>query len=150
MERLLRIYNKEDEKSFRDEMFEINKSNQLAQKMQANIVEELEVTPEEVRTFFNKIPKDERPRFGTELKVAQIVAEPKVSEEEKQKVIDRLKDFKADVIENGASFRSKVVLYGEDPGLKESGYKYTLDRKKPKMVKEFREVAFSLARRRSI
>ena len=144
MERLLRIYNKEDEKSFRDEMFEINKSNQLAQKMQASIVEELEVTPEEVRTFFNKIPKEERPRFGTELKVAQIVAEPKVSEEEKQKVIDRLKGFKADVIENGASFRSKVVLYGEDPGLKESGYKYTLDRKKPKMVKEFRQAAFSL------
>ena len=43
MERLLRIYNKEDEKSFRDEMFEINKSNQLAQKMQASIVEELEL-----------------------------------------------------------------------------------------------------------
>ncbi len=144
MERLLKIYNKEDEKSFRDEMFEINKSNQLAQKMQASIVEELEVTPEEVRTFFNKIPEEQRPRFGTELKVAQIVAEPKVSDEEKQKIIDRLKGFKADVVENGASFRSKVVLYGEDPGLKESGYKYTLDRKKPRMVKEFRQVAFSL------
>tara|TARA_R110000868_G_scaffold146115_4_gene366783 strand:+ start:4132 stop:5607 length:1476 start_codon:yes stop_codon:yes gene_type:complete len=144
MERLLKIYNKEDEKSFREEMFEINKSNQLAQKMQASIVDELEITPEEVRTFFNKIPKDERPRFGTELKVAQIVAEPQVSEEEKQIVIDKLKGFKADVEENGASFRSKVVLYGEDPGLKQSGYKYTLDRKKPKMVKEFRQVAFSL------
>lgn len=144
MERMLKFYNKEDEKSFRDEMFEINKSNQLAQKMQASIVEELEVTPEEVRTFFNKIPKDQRPRFGTELKVAQIVAEPKVSDEEKQRIIDRLKGFKADVVENGASFRSKVVLYGDDPGLKESGYKYTLDRKKPKMLKEFRQAAFSL------
>ncbi len=144
MEKLLKIYNKEDEKSFREEMFEINKSNQLAQKMQAKIVEEVEVTPEEVRAFFNKIPKDERPRFGTELKVAQIVAEPKVSDEEKQKIIDKLKGFKKDVVENGASFRSKVVLYGEDPGLKQSGYHYILDRKKPKMVKEFRQVAFSL------
>lgn len=144
MERLLKFYNKEDEKSFRDEMFEINKSNQLAQKMQASIVEEVEVTPEEVRTFFNKIPKEERPRFGTELKVAQIVAEPKVSDKEKQRIIDRLKGFKADVVENGASFKSKVVLYGEDPGIKQSGYKYVLDRKKPRMVKEFRQVAFSL------
>ncbi|WNH09813.1 peptidylprolyl isomerase [Thalassobellus suaedae] len=144
MERLLKVYNKEDEKSLRDEMFEVNKGNYLAQKMQAKIVEEVEVTPEEVRAFFNKIPKDERPRFGTELKVAQIVAEPKVSAEEKQKVIDRLKGFKKDVDENGASFRSKVVLYGEDPGLKQSGYHYVLDRKKPKMVKEFRQVAFSL------
>lgn len=144
MDRLLKFYKKDDEASLREEMSEINKAQMLAQRMQAKIVEEVEVTPEEVREYFNKIPKDERPIFGTELKVAQIVAEPKISDEEKQKVIDRLKSFKADVIENGASFRSKVVLYGEDPGLKQSGYIYTLDRKKPKMVKEFRQVAFSL------
>jgi peptidyl-prolyl cis-trans isomerase SurA len=144
MERLLAVYNKEDEQSFRDEMFEINKANMLAQRMQAAIVEEVEITPEEVRTFFNKIPEDERPTFGTELKVAQIVAEPKISEEEKQEVIDRLKQFKADIIENGASFRSKAVLYSEDPGSASKGGKYTLHRKKPQMVKEFREVAFAL------
>nr|WP_317235861.1 peptidylprolyl isomerase [Aestuariivivens insulae] len=144
MERLLEFYKKDDEKSFRDEMFEINKANTLAARMQAKVIEEVEVTPEEVRTFFNNIPKDKRPTFGTTLKVARIVAKPKVSEEEKQKVIDRLKEFKADVEENGASFRSKVILYGEDPGLKQSGYKYTLNRKQPRMVKEFRQVAFSL------
>ncbi|MFL1012962.1 peptidylprolyl isomerase [Flavisericum labens] len=144
MERLLAFYNMEDEKTFRDEMFEINKANQLASKMQAKIVEDIEITPEEVRTFFNKIPKDERPTFGTELKVAQIVAEPKVSEEERQKVIDRLKQFKEDIVEKGASFRSKAVLYSEDPGSASRGGKYTLNRKRPKMVKEFRDVAFSL------
>lgn len=144
MDKLLEFYNMDDEASMREEMTEINKAQMLAQRMQAKIVEEVEVTPEEVREFFNKIPKEERPVFGTELKVAQIVAEPKISEEEKQKVIDRLKGFKADVVENGASFRSKVVLYGEDPGLRDQGYIYTLDRKKPKMVKEFRQVAFSL------
>jgi len=141
---LLAVYKKEDEESFRDEMFEINKANMLAQRMQAKIVEEIEITPEEVRTFYKKIPEEERPTFGTELKVAQIVAEPKISEEEKQKVIDRLKQFKADIIENGGSFRSKAVLYSEDPGSASKGGKYTLNRKKPQMVKEFREVAFGL------
>ncbi len=144
MQKLLDFYKKDDEQSFRDEMFEINKANQLAQRMQSNIVEEIEVTPEEVRTFFNNIPTDERPTFGTELKVAQIVAEPKVSEEEKQKVIDRLKQFKADILENGASFRSKAVLYSDDPGSASKGGKYTLNKKQPRMVKEFRQVAFSL------
>ncbi|TNJ45713.1 peptidylprolyl isomerase [Tamlana fucoidanivorans] len=144
MEKLLAFYKKEDEASFREEMFEINKANQLASKMQQKIVEEVEITPEEVRDFFNKIPEDERPTFGTELKVAQIIAEPQVSEEAKQKIIDRLEQFKADIIENGASFRSKAVLYSEDPGSASRGGKYTLDRKKPKMVKEFRQVAFSL------
>ncbi|AUS06949.1 peptidylprolyl isomerase [Pseudotamlana carrageenivorans] len=144
MERLLEFYNKEDEKSFRDDMFEINKANELANKMQAHIVENVEITPEEVRTFFNSLPEDERPTFGAELKVAQIVAEPQVSEEEKQKIIDRLKGFKKDIIENGASFRSKAVLYSDDPGSASKGGKYTLNKKKPKMVKEFRQVAFSL------
>ena len=144
MERLLAFYKKEDEQSFRDEMFEINKANTLAQKMQAKIVEEIEITPEEVRNFFNKIPKEERPTFGTELKVAQIVTEPKVLEKENQRIIDRLKQFKADILENGASFRSKAVLYSEDPGSASKGGKYTLNRKQPRMVKEFRQAAFSL------
>ena len=144
MEGLLKFYKKTDEKSLRDEIFEINKSNQLAQKMQAKIVDKVEITPEEVRAFFDRIPKDERPTFGTELKVAQIVAQPKITDEEKQRVINRLKEFKADIIENGASFRSKAVLYSEDPGSASRGGKYTLDKKQPRMVKEFRQVAFSL------
>ncbi len=145
MKELLEFYKKDDEKSFRDEMFEINKNNQLAAKMQAKIVDNVEITPEEVRQFFDKIPKEERPTFGTELKVAQIVAEPKITEEEKQRVINRLKEFKADIIENGASFRSKAVLYSEDTQSGRQGGKLgSLNRDKPRMVKEFREVAFTL------
>jgi peptidyl-prolyl cis-trans isomerase SurA len=144
MQKLLDFYKKEDEQSFRDDMFELIKSNQLAEKMQMKIVEEIEITPEEVRAFFNNIPKEERPTFGTELKVAQIIAEPKVAEEEEQRIIDKLEGFKADILENGASFRSKAVLYSEDPGSASKGGKYTLNRKQPRMVKEFRQVAFSL------
>ncbi len=144
MDRLLRIYKKESEESLREEMFKANKDMMLSQRMQTKVIEEVEITPEEVRQFFNKIPKAERPSFGTELKVAQIVVEPKVSMEEKERIINQLKQFKADVEENGASFRSKVILYGQDPGIKQSGYKYTLNRKKPRMVKEFREAAFAL------
>ena len=144
MERLLEFYNKEDEKSFRDEMFEINKNNKLAGLMQQNIIEEVEVTPEEVRQFFNDIPKDERPVFGTELKVAQIVITPKPNQEEIQKVIDLLNQIRADVVDNGSSFATKAVLYSEDEGSRSMGGKYTLNRKRPRMVKEFRDVAFRL------
>ncbi len=144
MERLLEFYNKEDEKSFRDEMFEINKSNKLASEMQRTIVENVEVTPEEVRQFFNKIPEDERPTFGTELKVAQIVVLPKSTKAETEKVIDLLKQIKADVVDNGSSFATKAVLYSEDEGSRNKGGKYTLNRKQPRMVKEFRDIAFRL------
>jgi len=144
LEDLLKLYNKDSEKALKDEMFEINKTNALASEMQRKIIGEIEVTPEEVRQFFNKIPVEERPIFGTELKVAQIVIQPKISDEEKQKVINQLKEIKADVEENGVSFRSKVVLYSDDKASIPKGGLYTLNRNRPRMVKEFRDVAFSL------
>jgi peptidyl-prolyl cis-trans isomerase SurA len=144
MEELLEFYKKDSEQSLRDEMFELNKNAKLAADMQRKIVSEIEVTPEEVREYFNNIPKEERPTFGTELKVAQIVVIPKISEEEKQRVIDKLKEFKADVIENGASFTTKAVFYSDDVASRKDGGKYTLNKKLPRMVKEFRDVAFSL------
>ncbi len=142
--RMLNFYNKDTEESLRDEMFEINKSQQLANRMQEKIVKDIEVTPEEVRQYFNEIPKEERPFFGTELKVAQIVIIPKISDAEKQVVVERLKEFKADVLERGASFTSKVVLYSDDVASRKTGGLYTLNRKRPQMVKEFRDVAFSM------
>ncbi len=144
MEKLLEYYKKENEQDLRDEMFELNKNGKMANLMQQKIIEEIEVTPEEVRQFFNNIPKDERPIFGTELKVAQIVVIPKTTEAEKRKVIERLEEFKADIIENGASFTTKAVLYTDDVPSRKNGGKYTLNRKRPQMVKEFRDVAFSL------
>ncbi|WP_412984525.1 peptidylprolyl isomerase [Pontimicrobium sp. IMCC45349] len=144
MEKLVAYYKKSSEQELRDEMFELNKNGKMAVLMQEKITEEIEVTPEEVRQFFNDIPKEERPEFGTELRVAQIVVIPEVSDEEKQKVINRLKEFKADIIDNGARFATKAVLYSEDPGSKRTGGKYTLHRSRPQMVKEFRDVAFSL------
>nr|WP_299225926.1 peptidylprolyl isomerase [uncultured Psychroserpens sp.] len=144
MTELLEFYNKDSEASLREEMFEINKNARLAAEMQRKIVSELEVTPEEVREYFNSIPKDERPEFGTELKVAQIVVIPEISEAEKQRVINKLKEFKADVIENGASFTTKAVFYSDDIPSRKDGGKYVLNKKRPRMVKEFRDVAFSL------
>ncbi len=144
MEKLIAYYKKSSEEELRDEMFELNKNGKMASMMQQAIIEEIEVTPEEVRQFFNKIPEDERPLFGTELRIAQIVVIPETTKEETDKVINRLNEFRADVLDNGASFTTKAVLYTEDPGSKRTGGKYTLNRKRPQMAKEFREVAFSL------
>jgi len=145
IEKLLEYYKKDSEQDLRSEMFELNKNAELAKKMQQAIIEDIEVTPEEVRQFFNSIPEQDRPLFGTELRVSQIVLYPKTTEEERQKVIDRLREFKADVIDNGASFVSKAVLYSEDPGSRTRGGKYSINRRNSPFVKKFNEVAFSLS-----
>jgi peptidyl-prolyl cis-trans isomerase SurA len=144
IEKVLEFYGKEDEASFRQDIFEINKIQKLSSMMQAKIIENVEVTPEEVRVFFESIPKIDLPIFGTELEISQIVLEPEVSENEKDRIISQLRTFKEDVLERGASFGSKAILYSQDPGSRATGGKYTLNRKRPKMVKEFRDEAFSL------
>ena len=144
MEKVLEFYKKKDEQSFRTELFDINRIQQLSQKMQASIVEEIEVTPEEVRTFFDMIPADQRPVFGAELEIAQIVVEPTPTSEEVDRTISMLETMRNDVLENGSSFASKAILYSQDPGSRSRGGRYTLDRKRPVMVKEFRDQAYRL------
>ncbi|WP_343488405.1 peptidylprolyl isomerase [Allomuricauda sp. d1] len=143
IEKMLNYYKKQDLESFRSELFEINKLQMLSNKMRSKIVDEIEVTPEEVRQFFFNIPEDERPVFGAELEIAQIVKQPEAPEEEKQKVINRLQEIKQDVEENDASFNVKAILYSQDPGSKSKGGFYSMTRETP-FVKEFKDVAFSL------
>jgi peptidyl-prolyl cis-trans isomerase SurA len=144
MEKVIEFYKKKDEQSFRSELFDINRVQQLSRRMQANIVEEIEVTPDEVRTFFDKIPIDQRPVFGAELEIAQIVIDPTPTDQEVERTIRLLETMRNDVLENGSSFASKAILYSQDPGSRSRGGRYTLDRKRPMMVKEFRDQAYRL------
>lgn len=141
IQKVVKFYNKEDEQSLRDELFNILRQNELSTKMKAKIVENIEVTPEEVKQFFNKIPKDELPTIGTELEIAQIVIEPKAPQSEIDKVIEQLKEIKKDVLENGASFPTKAILYSAD---RATGGKELTFNRKSSFAKEFKDVAFSL------
>ncbi len=143
MEKLLKFYRKEDEASLREDINKINKLRMLSEKMQTSIVEKIEITPEEVRQFFNNIPEDERPVFGAEMEIAQIVKAPKPTEEEKQKVVEKLNKIRADVLDNDASFSVKAILYSEDPGSKSDGGFYSIT-KDTGFDKTFKDIAFSL------
>ena len=144
IDELLNLYGKENEDDLRESMYEINKNMSLAGQMRDKIIADVEITPEEVREFYNELKEEGLPTFGTELKVANIVVIPEVTEEARNETVDRLKSFKKDIEENGASFTTKVMFYTDDTASKANGGKYTLHRKRPRMVKEFREVAFSL------
>jgi peptidyl-prolyl cis-trans isomerase SurA len=143
MEKLIEFYKQKSVEDFKSFFFDILKLNKLTSDMQKKIVDAVEITPEETKTFFNKIPKNELPLFGDELELSQIVIKPKVSATEKQNVIDKLKEFKKEIQTEGASFATKAVLYSQDPGSKGDGGLMKVSRKTP-LVKEFKEVAFSL------
>ncbi|MGB3775726.1 MAG: peptidylprolyl isomerase [Leeuwenhoekiella sp.] len=143
-ERLLKFYKKESMSDLEDELFEINRDQELARAMQERIVETVEVTPEEIRTFYNNFSKEDLPYFGEEVEISKIQIEPDVPQEEKQKVIDELNNYRKDIVENGSSFATKAVLWSEDEASRGDGGLYTDVDRKSQFVKEFRDVAFSL------
>ncbi|WP_230978966.1 peptidylprolyl isomerase [Flavobacterium supellecticarium] len=144
IDKVVKFYNKKNLEEFKTYFFDIVKMNKLTSQMQRKVVDAVEITPEEVRTFFKGIPKEELPVFGAEMEVAQIVINPKISDAEKQRVMNQLREIKKDVMDNGASFYSKAVLFSDDKASVPTGGFYKITRKTP-FVKEFKDVAFSLA-----
>ena len=142
IKKVVQYFKKNTEDELRTELFEILKMQKLANDMQQKIVGEIQITPEETRNFFKKIPENERPTFGAELEVAQIVITPKISQEEKQKVIDKLKTIRQEVLD-GASFKTRAVIYTDDRASASTGGFYKIN-KRTGFVKEFKDVAFSL------
>lgn len=143
IQKVLEFYKRDSEEEFRNELQEINKQRELANRMQQKIIEDVEVTPDEVRAYFNSIPEEERPFFGDEVEIAQIVIKPEIPQSEKQKIIDRLNEFREDVVVNGASFATKAVLYSQDPGSSRDGGRMVITRKDG-LDKDFKDTAFSL------
>ena len=142
MEKVVQYFKKSNEDEFRTELFDIIKMNKLGGDMQKKIVDAVEITPEETRNFFKAIPTPDLPIFGAEMEVAQIVINPVITPEEKQRVITRLKEIKSEVLA-GASFKTRAVIYSDDRGSASSGGFYKINRK-TQFVKEFKDVAFSL------
>jgi peptidyl-prolyl cis-trans isomerase SurA len=111
--------------------------------MQGSIVEEIEVTPAEVRQFYDRIDQENKPFFGTQVEVAQIVIKPEISEEQTQKTVDFLNKIREDIL-NGSRFSSRAVLYSDDRGSRsQGGLIPNIERNSP-MAKEFKDMAFSL------
>ncbi|NCT17596.1 MAG: peptidylprolyl isomerase [Flavobacteriia bacterium] len=142
-EKVTNFYRKNSLEEVRKELFEINKTARLASMMQEKIFEGIEITPEETRQFFYAIPEEDRPIFGAELEVAQIVIEPEITEAARKQVINKLKEFRRDIVENGVSFTSRAVMNSQDPRSASRGGLYTIN-KKSSFAKEFKDNAFSL------
>jgi len=92
----------------------------LANKMQQNIIENAKITPSEVRSFFNRIPKDSIPLITGQVEVAQIVMYPPYNDEAISNVRQRLLELRGRIIA-GESFKMLAVIYSEDPSAVSNG-----------------------------
>ncbi len=147
IEKVVKMYGFNDEEDLRKELFDIQKEQILIRKERESITEKVDVTPEEVRTYYSNLEKDKSlPEFSAEIELAQIVKTIKPSEEEINRVINKLKKIKKE-IEDGYSFRLKAIINSDDPAVSGNGPgaggKYSITRD-ANFIKEFKEVAFSL------
>ncbi len=112
----------------KDDARESVRESKLAQAMQKKIVDGVRITPVEVEAFFNKIPKDSLPFYELQLEIGQIVIYPKASRDLEKYVIDELNLYKRQVETGTATFEQMAKRYSEDPGSKDRGGQYQINR----------------------
>jgi peptidyl-prolyl cis-trans isomerase SurA len=120
------------------------REQKLAEAMQRKIVENVHMTPTEVKAFFDKIPKDSLPFFESELEIGQIVFYPKGNRELEKFVMDEMLNYKKQVEMKVATFEQLAQRFSEDPGSKERGGLYQLNRNDKTWDPNFLSASFRL------
>ncbi len=128
----------------KDDARESVKEQMLAEAMQRKIVENVRITPTEVKNFFEKIPKDSLPFYESELEICQIVAYPKASRDLEEYIISEMNNYKRQVESRITTFGQLVMKVSEDPGSKERGGLYELNRNEKTWDPVFLSTAFRL------
>tara|TARA_B100000809_G_scaffold40216_1_gene35174 strand:+ start:16 stop:1398 length:1383 start_codon:yes stop_codon:yes gene_type:complete len=143
VDKVIKAYGFNDLDDLKKELYIVQKENVLIEKEQFQITEKIDVTPEEVRLYYNGLKKSgELPEFPAEIELAQIVLNAAPTKEENDRIVTKLTEIKKQ-IEEGASFKMKAIINSDDPGVTQNGGRYEVTKDSP-FIKEFKEMAFSL------
>src|SRR5215213_5545993 len=120
------------------------RERKLAEGMRNKIVENIKVTPNEVKAYWDKIPRDSLPFYESELELGEIVVFPKASRDIEKLAIDELTDFKKQIESGARRFETLAGLYSDDPGSKDNGGLYSINRNEKQWDPAFLSAAFRL------
>ena len=140
-ERFEEYYGKSVEE-FREEFSKEIEDQLRAGEVQRQIVEKVNITPSEVRSFFRKIPTDSIPLINSTVEIGELLITPPVSLEQKLAIKERLRSLRERVLA-GENFATLAILYSEDPGSAKKGGELGFYGR-GELNKEFEGVAFRL------
>lgn len=115
----------------------------LIDRMQNKVLSSITITPAEVRSFFERVPKDSLPYFNSEVEMAEIIYYPKVNEEQKQKAYLQISRMKKLITEDKKDFAEVASEYSDDIGSARVGGDLGWQ-KRGTFVPEFESVAYNL------
>ncbi|NBB75186.1 MAG: peptidylprolyl isomerase [Bacteroidetes bacterium] len=119
-ERLEEIYGQsilELKEDFREDVRE----QLLAQQLRARRMRTIEVTPSEVRQWFERIPQDSLPQLPTTVRLAHIVQYPKPTESARQEANEIITAIRDSIVQGGAEFEAMARQFSDDPGTAADG-----------------------------
>lgn len=100
----------------------------MADQMRSKVANSVKITPTEVRTYWNKIPKDSLPFYESELELSQIVIYPKANKDIEEYEGNFLTGLKRQIESGKSRFEQLAKLYSQDPGSKDNGGQYAINR----------------------
>ncbi len=125
------------------EDFRADLRNQLiSEKMRAKLVEDIHMTPTEVKQFYNNIPSDSLPYLSSEVEVSEIVVHPVANDSSKARAKEKLEKVAAR-IKAGEKFEELAATFSDDPGSARNGGDLGWA-KRGSFVPEFEAAAYSL------
>ena len=110
----LEEYRKQSVNEMREQLHDEFKNQQLIQKMKQKLVENVKVSPADVRAYFRNLPEDSIPFVPTEVEVQILVQAPKIKQTEITRVKDQLRNFTQRVNDGETTFATLARLYSED------------------------------------
>lgn len=128
----------------KDDARESVKEQKLAAAMQRKIVENVRITPVEVKAWFDKIPKDSLPFYESEIEIGQIVVYPKASRDLEQYIVGEMNNYRRQIELKLTTFEQIAKRVSEDPGSKDRGGQYQLNRTEKTWDPVFLSTAFRL------
>lgn len=120
------------------------KDRLLIEREREKLVEDITVSPADVRRYFSELPEDSIPMVPTEVEVQIITRTPKVEQAEIDRIKNELRNYTEMVTSGQTSFTALAKLYSEDPGTARMGGEFPDYVGRGMLDPAFANVAFNL------
>ena len=127
----------------REVMFDNYKDRMIVERVQLDLVKDIKVTPAQVRRYFKGMPEDSIPFVPTKVECQIITRNPKIPQEEIDRVKNQLRDYTERVNNGTAQFSTLALMYSEDKLSAQAGGELGFSGR-ASFVPEFANVAFNL------